>query len=107
MELNSVKLPILLNYAQCKLLEKDYYPVIEHCTTVLESEPSNVKALFRRGKAHIAVWNCREGEEDLKRAAELDPALQKAVQKELRELEEMERKKDSEDREKYKGKVFW
>ena len=29
------KLPFLLNFSQCKLCLKDYYPVIEHTTTVL------------------------------------------------------------------------
>ncbi|KAL0272237.1 UNVERIFIED_CONTAM: hypothetical protein PYX00_005294 [Menopon gallinae] len=105
-ELNNIKLPILLNYAQCKLMEKDYYPVIEHCTTVLEHEPNNVKALFRRGKAHLAVWNCTEAEEDFKKVAELDTTLQKMVQKELREMEETKRRKNLEDREKFKGKIF-
>lgn len=34
-----MKVPLLLNYAQCKLLNKEYYLVIEHCTTVLKTEP--------------------------------------------------------------------
>lgn len=37
--LNKIKLPILLNYAQCKLIKGEYYPVIEHCSTVLEHDP--------------------------------------------------------------------
>lgn len=37
-ELNAMKLPLLLNYAQCKLLLEDYYAVIEHCSSVLEFE---------------------------------------------------------------------
>lgn len=40
-KLNKLKNPLLLNYAQCKLLNKEYYDVIEHCTTVLENEPGN------------------------------------------------------------------
>lgn len=38
-DLNKIKLPILLNYAQCKLINGDFYSVIEHCNTVLEYEP--------------------------------------------------------------------
>ena len=30
---------MLLNFAQCKLSKKEYYPVIEHTTEVLESDP--------------------------------------------------------------------
>lgn len=36
--LNKMKLPILLNFAQCKLISGDYYEVIEHCNTVLEHD---------------------------------------------------------------------
>jgi len=39
LSLNQTKIPLLLNYAQCKLLNKEYYSVIEHCTTVLKTEP--------------------------------------------------------------------
>jgi len=38
LSLNRMKIPLLLNYAQCKLLNKEYYSVIEHCTTVLKTE---------------------------------------------------------------------
>lgn len=38
--LEKMKIPILLNYSQCKLINKDYYQVIEYTTTVLEKEPS-------------------------------------------------------------------
>ncbi|XP_076386635.1 aryl-hydrocarbon-interacting protein-like 1 isoform X2 [Megachile rotundata] len=37
--LNRLKTPLLLNYAQCKLIQKEYYKVIEHCTTILKHEP--------------------------------------------------------------------
>ncbi len=39
LELRSQKLPLLLNFSQCKLLMEEYYPVIEHCTEVLEIDP--------------------------------------------------------------------
>ncbi len=38
------KLPLLLNYSQCKLCESDFYQVIERCTEVLEADS---------GKLHI------------------------------------------------------
>lgn len=37
-ELEKQKIPILLNFAQCKLLEGDYYAVIEHCNSVITSD---------------------------------------------------------------------
>lgn len=36
---NAQKLPLLLNFAQCKLSQGEFYSVIEHCSTVLTSEP--------------------------------------------------------------------
>ncbi|KAK0178487.1 hypothetical protein PV327_007375 [Microctonus hyperodae] len=86
LNLNKMKNPLLLNYSQCKLLNKEYYDVIEHCTTVLETEPDNMKALYRRGKAHIGAWNETEAIRDLKRVAELDSTLSAVVNKELQTL---------------------
>ncbi|XP_050465323.1 aryl-hydrocarbon-interacting protein-like 1 [Cataglyphis hispanica] len=83
LSLNQMKIPLLLNYAQCKLLNKEYYSVIEHCSTVLKTEPDNVKALYRRGKAYISVWDENNAIKDLKRAAEIDPSLHNTVVKEL------------------------
>lgn len=37
--INNLKLPLLLNFAQCKLRKKEYYEVIEHCSEVLKFEP--------------------------------------------------------------------
>lgn len=51
--LNAMKLPILSNFCQCKLINKEYYSVIEHSNTILESDPDNVKVIYRRAKAHI------------------------------------------------------
>lgn len=43
----------------------------------------NVKALYRRGKAHIGAWNEIEAINDLTKASKLDKSLQSAVNKEL------------------------
>ena len=66
---------LLLNYAQCKPLNKEYYSVIEHCSTVLKTEPDNVKALYRRGKAYINTRDEKNGIKDLRRATEIDSFL--------------------------------
>jgi tetratricopeptide (TPR) repeat protein len=42
-----------LNYAACQLKLKNYTSVIEQCSMVLNTEPENQKALFRRGQAYI------------------------------------------------------
>lgn len=39
LELQKQKVPLLLNFSQCKLLANEFYPVIEHCTEVLDIDP--------------------------------------------------------------------
>lgn len=39
LQLENLKIPLLLNYSQCKLIQKDFYSVIEHTTTVLTRYP--------------------------------------------------------------------
>lgn len=65
--------------------------------------PDNVKALFRRAKAHVGAWNPQEAQEDFQKVMTLDSSLTPAVQKELKLLEELQKQKDSEDRNKLKG----
>lgn len=44
----------MLNLAACKLKQEAYVETIKFATMVLEEEPANLKALFRRGQAHLA-----------------------------------------------------
>lgn len=83
MALARMKIPLLLNFSQCKLLQKDYYRVIELSTEVLTYDPDNLKALFRRGKAHVGSWDPEKAEEDFNRCVELDPSLKLTVDKEI------------------------
>ncbi|XWS36603.1 hypothetical protein CRYUN_Cryun20dG0098900 [Craigia yunnanensis] len=62
-----------LNSAACKLKLKDYKQAEKLCTKVLESESSNVKALYRRAQAYIHLADLDLAEFDIKKALELDP----------------------------------
>jgi len=66
----------------------------------------NVKALFRRGKANISVWKMNEAREDLKHVSSLDPSMQLSVNRLLCQINEAVKKKDAEDRQKLRGKLF-
>ncbi|KAI8436991.1 hypothetical protein MSG28_010393 [Choristoneura fumiferana] len=96
--LNKIKLPILLNYAQCKLIKGEYYAVIEHCNTVLEHDKDNEKALYRRAKAHVGAWNPNQAEEDLNRLKALNPAMAAAVDKEIANIKKLIKEKESKDK---------
>lgn len=63
----------------------------------------NVKAYFKRGKAHAAVWNVAEAQADFAKVLALDPSLRSVVSKELRSLEARLREKDAEDKIRFKG----
>ena len=95
MDLLDMKIPILLNYSQCKLSLGDYYNAIEHCTEVLQHQPDCVKALYRRAKAHVGAWNPTEAKADFERVVVLDPSLANTCKKEIRNIEEMEKTKKS------------
>ena len=108
-EWNSIqekKVPLLLNFAQCKLLMEDFVEAIRHTTSVLEFDGTNVKALYRRAKAHAACWDVEEAKTDFAEVVRLDPSLSKSVEKELKVLAERVREQDIADKEKLKGKLF-
>lgn len=65
-----------------------------------------MKALFRRGKAHFAVWNVEEAKKDFERVATLDPSLKQTVQNQLKTINEAIAEKDKEDRKILQGKIF-
>lgn len=100
-ELLKLKIPLLLNLAQCRLNLQDYYPVIEHCTEVLDHQPDNVKGLFRRAKGHVGAWNPKEAKEDFETVMSLDSTLASTCRKEISAVEKLEKEKDAAD----KGKM--
>ncbi|XP_069062325.1 aryl-hydrocarbon-interacting protein-like 1 isoform X2 [Pleurodeles waltl] len=100
MRLDSLITPLVLNYCQCQLELREYYEVLEHTTEILHKHGDNVKAYYKRAKAHSAVWNEKEAREDFLRVAHLDPSLSGAVKRELMQLGERMRRKEVEERQK-------
>jgi AH receptor-interacting protein len=105
-ELNEKKINFLLNFIQCKLSLKEYYSVIEHAGTILEFQPNNLKALFRRAKAHKAVFNINEAKEDFNKLISLDDTLKQTCLNELNEFEKEIKIKNENDKQLFKGKLF-
>ncbi|XP_056628452.1 AH receptor-interacting protein [Triplophysa dalaica] len=95
--------PLLLNYCQCKYLQGQYYEILDHCSSIINKYDDNVKAYFKRGKAHAAVWNEAEARADFAIVVNLDPTLESSVTKELRALEERIRKKEKEEKGRFKN----
>ncbi|KAG9342414.1 hypothetical protein JZ751_016416 [Albula glossodonta] len=95
--------PLLLNYCQCQIMQGQYYEVLDHCSSILYKYEDNVKAYFKRGKAHSAVWNEAEARADFAKVVELDPSLEPSVARELRQMEERIRAKQKEEKGRYKS----
>jgi len=62
-----------LNLAACHLKVKDYSAAKKSCSSVLKDERENVKALFRRAQADVALKNFMDAMIDVKKCLELDP----------------------------------
>lgn len=49
--------PLLLNYCQCKLLQGQYYEVIEHCTSVIfKYEGETLKAEMKDSCCYFKLY---------------------------------------------------
>jgi len=72
----------LLNLTQCQLKLERYEEAVASCSRVLgmRGEAENVKALYRRGSAWLAMQSFEQARDDLRAACVLDPKS-----KELRE----------------------
>lgn len=57
---------------------------------------NNLKALFKRGKAHAALLDEKECKADFDLLLKLDPSLEPAVNRELRNLSDLQRNRDAE-----------
>ena len=60
----------------------------------------NVKAYFRRGKAHIGAWNPALAREDLLKAEQLDPSVGTSVKQLLQKISTIEKERNEEDKRK-------
>lgn len=95
-KLFELKALLYLNMAACQLK----YPsnanhVIVNCTKCLEIDSNNVKALYRRSMALCEIYEYNKAIDDLKNALKLEPN-NKAVNEQLKYVEDVRRKKNIE-----------
>lgn len=105
-EIDRLKIPFLSNLAACEFSLEQYYDVIKHTDEVLAKDPDNVKALFRRAKAHAAVWDCAQARLDFQRVATLDPGLATTVKQLLAELDAKAKNQSKEESQRFRNKLF-
>jgi len=65
--------PIMLNRAACSLKLQDYERAKKDCNAVIDREVKNVKALFRRAQANVALKDLDAAVADLEAAAYCAP----------------------------------
>ena len=107
--LDAQRRPLLLNFIQCQLKLGDFYSAIEHATTLLTTDPMNIKARYRRAKAHVAVWNVDEAKNDYNHLLSHvtdDENVRVLVQQDLQQLMQAEHDKYQEDKSRLSGKLF-
>lgn len=92
-----LKVSCYLNCAACKLKLKEFRVAVDLCSKVLELEPENLKALYRRLQAYVQVGELDLAELDIKKALEIDPENRevKLELKKLRQIESQYQKKSA------------
>ncbi|XP_069145780.1 peptidyl-prolyl cis-trans isomerase FKBP15-1 isoform X2 [Solanum lycopersicum] len=83
---NTLRLSCYLNNAACKLKMGEHQEVSKLCSKVIEYDPCNVKALFRRAQAYLRINELEKAEIDINKALEVDPTNRdvKVMYKELK-----------------------
>lgn len=88
----------LNNLAACKISLKEFRVAKEICTSILEQDPRNIKALLRAGKASMELDEFEECELCLKTVMQIDPN-NAVVMNEMKRLRQAEREYKSKSRE--------
>ncbi|KAL3091548.1 hypothetical protein niasHS_005103 [Heterodera schachtii] len=96
----------LLNSALVSLRMGESAEAIKHCDKVLEKQPTNVKALYRKAQALQNRKDYAEAIEQYKRVQQLDPSNRAAAQQILECGQQLAAQREAE-RKKYRGMFEW
>ncbi|XP_075247783.1 AH receptor-interacting protein-like [Convolutriloba macropyga] len=102
-KLSDIRCPILLNYCQCCLEKDEFYKVIKHTSEVLDHQPDNPKAFFKRAKANKAVHNFKEAIEDMEKVVQLDATLTSTANKFFDSIKKIQSRNDKSDEQIFKN----
>jgi len=73
-EAKALRIACLSNATQCYMNLKEWAEAVSTATKVVGEDGSNVKALFRRGTAHMSNGSLEEAKSDFTAALEVDPS---------------------------------
>eukprot|EP01122_Echinamoeba_exundans_P010741 TRINITY_DN4079_c0_g1_i2.p1 TRINITY_DN4079_c0_g1~~TRINITY_DN4079_c0_g1_i2.p1 ORF type:complete len:189 (+),score=47.26 TRINITY_DN4079_c0_g1_i2:39-569(+) len=100
--IDAINLACQSNMVACYMKLEEWEKVMNTCTTILTKDPNNVKALFRRGRAHIFRQNLDLAKADLNAAKALSPN-DKDVELELQRLSQKYKESEAKEKALYRG----
>ncbi|VDM98752.1 unnamed protein product [Thelazia callipaeda] len=101
-DLDKQNVPVFLNLSLCYLNWKQYYEAIDAATEVLKRDELNEKALYRRAKGRIAIWDLEKAEKDLKLLLLHYPGNANLVKIELERIQSLRKEREQSARNTYK-----
>ncbi|KAL3995332.1 TPR repeat family protein [Acanthocheilonema viteae] len=101
-DLDKQNIPLFLNLSLCYLNWKQYYEAIDAATEVLKRDELNEKALYRRAKGRIAVWDLEKAADDLKMLQQQYPGSVNLVKIELERIQLLRKEREESAKNTYK-----
>uniref|UniRef100_A0A8R1Y6N9 AIP/AIPL N-terminal FKBP-type PPIase domain-containing protein n=1 Tax=Onchocerca volvulus TaxID=6282 RepID=A0A8R1Y6N9_ONCVO len=101
-DLDKQNIPLFLNLSLCYLNWKEYYEAIDAASEVLKRDKLNEKALYRRAKGRIAVWDLEKAEDDLKMLQQQYPGSANLVKIELERIHSLRKEREASAKNTYK-----
>ena len=105
-ELGKVSAALKLNRAMCHLKLEKWADADKDCREVLEKDPANLKALFRRGKAKLALDDWVEAKALFKKALAID-ASNKDARRGLLDIAKKEKAHKEKEKKLYAGRKLF
>lgn len=103
-QMKHVQVKLCLNVALCSLKLQQNERAIAHCNRVLDVEPKNPKALYRKGMALVNLGDFTKAHKFLTRAQQQNPS-DSSIARALKELDQKWRSWNNIERSRY-GKMF-
>eukprot|EP00899_Mesostigma_viride_P024598 jgi/Mesvir1/5322/Mv15413-RA.1 len=76
-QVDAIKLPCMLNLAACCVKTDDFGEAIKMCSRVIDYDPMNAKAYYRRGTAFMSMGDFENASIDFKQMALCDDSYKK------------------------------
>mmetsp|Transcript_15977 Transcript_15977/g.65708 ORF Transcript_15977/g.65708 Transcript_15977/m.65708 type:complete len:513 (-) Transcript_15977:1805-3343(-) len=101
---DNIRATCLVNMAACYDKLGNIEEMLAHADKAVSLEPQNVKALFRRGTAHMKLGNLQQALNDVRFAADSGAGNDPEVRRRMKEIVAKISKEEREEREKYPPK---